>query len=177
VEERIMTLESYTRKLLKAECNPNIESLYCFAEFDEDLSVVFPYLRKRFVQAEYSEKAPFLLFRVGGKKVSLFSHKIMINPVKDEKEADTILEFVIGAINSAWERKREIKKEESPLTMADSLEIFRMLPQSNCKECGQESCMSFSILAAEGVKGPYDCPRLNDMARTRLSTYLTFVSP
>ena len=52
------------------------------------------------------------------------------------------------------------------------LEILRILPKTNCRECGQPTCMVFSTLVVEGVKGPEDCPALNHLGRKKLKAYL-----
>ncbi len=52
------------------------------------------------------------------------------------------------------------------------LEILKLLPRNDCRQCGQTTCMVFSLLVADGVKGPEDCPGLIDPYRTNLQKYL-----
>ena len=33
-----MLLESYTKRIFRAECNPQFESLHCIASLDQDVS-------------------------------------------------------------------------------------------------------------------------------------------
>ncbi|MEE8168488.1 MAG: acetyl-CoA decarbonylase/synthase complex subunit gamma [Candidatus Hydrothermarchaeales archaeon] len=40
------------------------------------------------------------------------------------------------------------------------LEIYKLLPGTNCKECGEESCMAFASKLIERAKGVGDCPPL-----------------
>lgn len=168
-----MFLKTYNKKVLKVECNPNLESSYCFAEFPEDISKVFPHLCRVFGDAEYCEETPSLAFKVRGKKISLHRHMIMINPVRDDKEADAILVSIRDIMNCVLERGGELGKAETPLLQPDSLGVFNLLPQSNCMECGQESCMTFSVLLAQGIKDPFDCPRLDDDQKAGLRSYLS----
>jgi len=39
-----MLLEGYTKKIFRAECNPQFESLHCIASLDQDVSEALPYL-------------------------------------------------------------------------------------------------------------------------------------
>ena len=39
--------------------------------------------------------------------------------------------------------------------------IYKMLPRTNCGDCGFPTCMAFAVLVAQGVRGPGDCPYIN----------------
>jgi hypothetical protein len=39
-----MLLESYSKEIFRAECNPGFEALHCFAHLDQDVGEVIPYL-------------------------------------------------------------------------------------------------------------------------------------
>ena len=40
------------------------------------------------------------------------------------------------------------------------LQIYKLLPRTNCKQCGCESCFSFSLALISKEKRPTDCPEL-----------------
>ncbi|WP_456434477.1 DUF3786 domain-containing protein [Thermosulfuriphilus sp.] len=42
--------------------------------------------------------------------------------------------------------------------MPTALEIFKTLPRTNCRECGQASCLAFATAVASGVADPRACP-------------------
>ena len=44
--------------------------------------------------------------------------------------------------------------------MATAMEIFRLLPRSNCRECGEKSCLAFAGAVAIGQKQLQACPYL-----------------
>jgi len=66
----------------------------------------------------------------------------------------------------------QIKPTFQGISKPQILEILKLLPRNNCRQCGQTTCMVFSLLVAEGVKGPEDCPGLNDSRNTKLQKYL-----
>lgn len=39
-----------------------------------------------------------------------------------------------------------------------SMEIFKVLPKTNCRECGAPSCLAFSVLVFKGEKQLRECP-------------------
>ena len=52
------------------------------------------------------------------------------------------------------------------------IEILKLLPKTNCRECGDPTCMVFAARVAEGVKGAEDCPPLTDGNREKLFDYM-----
>jgi acetyl-CoA decarbonylase/synthase complex subunit gamma len=42
----------------------------------------------------------------------------------------------------------------------NGMQIYRLLPRTNCKECGYPTCLVFATLVAEGAKDLNSCPHL-----------------
>ena len=53
------------------------------------------------------------------------------------------------------------------------IELLKLLPKTNCKECGQPTCIVFASLVLQGVKGAEDCPQLTGQNRIKLEEYLS----
>lgn len=49
------------------------------------------------------------------------------------------------------------------------IQIFKMLPKKNCKECGCPTCMAFSMKVAQGAMKIEQCPHVSDEALEALS--------
>ncbi len=49
------------------------------------------------------------------------------------------------------------------------LDIFKLTPKKNCKECGSPTCMAFSMKVAQGAVGIEACPYMSDEAIAKLS--------
>jgi ArsR family metal-binding transcriptional regulator len=139
---------------------------------DQDIGEVLPYLNAVLGGFDYIKEPPAVIFKVHGKLITVYPRKIAVNALKDEEEADKILEWLKREINSAWEKRIEIKPRFEGSGQPKILEILKRLPKTNCRECGQPTCMVFSTLIAQGVKGPEDCPSLTGEERKRLQEYL-----
>jgi len=50
------------------------------------------------------------------------------------------------------------------------LEIFRQLPKTNCKDCGQATCLAFAMALATGKISLDRCPHITDDAREALDS-------
>jgi acetyl-CoA decarbonylase/synthase complex subunit gamma len=50
------------------------------------------------------------------------------------------------------------------------LEIYKLLPKTNCKECGQATCLAFAMQLAAGKASLDQCPHVSDAAREALES-------
>ena len=48
------------------------------------------------------------------------------------------------------------------------LEIYKLLPKKNCKECGDPTCLTFAMKLSGGKAKPEACPYLDEHAKTIL---------
>jgi ArsR family metal-binding transcriptional regulator len=167
-----MLLKSFRKKIFRAECNPNFQSVHCIAQLDQDVSEALPYLNASLGGFTYIKYPPSVTFRVHGKLITVYGERIAVNALKDEEEADKILNWVKQEINDTWEKRDQIKPSFRGMSKPQILEILKFLPRNNCRQCGQTTCMVFSLLVADGAKGAEDCPGLSDVGKTRLKRYL-----
>ncbi len=49
------------------------------------------------------------------------------------------------------------------------IQIFKLLPQTNCKECGSPTCLAFAMNLAAGKAELDSCPYVSDEARAQLA--------
>ena len=49
------------------------------------------------------------------------------------------------------------------------IQIFKMTPKKNCKECGCPTCMAFSMKVAQGAMDISQCPHMSEDALAQLS--------
>ena len=50
------------------------------------------------------------------------------------------------------------------------LAIFKLLPKTNCKECGVPTCMAFAMALASGKATLDQCPYISDEAKEALDS-------
>jgi ArsR family metal-binding transcriptional regulator len=167
-----MLLKGYTKEIFRPECNPSFRSLHCIAHLEQDVSEALPYLNATLGGFEYLKDPPAVTFRVHGKIITVHPREIAVNALKDEKEADKILEWLKREINEAWDKRGEFEPRYEGAPKPKLLEILRLLPLTNCRECGEPTCMVFAAKIAEGGKGPKDCPHLEEEKRMKLEEYM-----
>jgi len=167
-----MLLKGYKKELFRAKCNSQFESLHCYAHLDDDISDVIPYLNAAFGGTTYQKDPPAVMFQNNGRLIAVHPRKIAINALKDENEADKILNWITGEINNIWENRDEIEPCESVPEKPKIIEVLKLLPQTNCQECGQATCMVFSTLVVQGIKDSNDCLKIGPENKKRLDNYL-----
>jgi ArsR family metal-binding transcriptional regulator len=167
-----MLLKGYRKEIFRPECNPSFQSLHCIAHLDQDVREALPYLNATLCGFEYLKDPPAVTFRVHGKIITVHPRQIAVNALRDEEEADKLLRWLQREINEAWEKRDEIKPRYEGSPKPKVLEILKLLPGTNCRQCRQLTCMVFATLVAQGVKGSGDCPPLGDDARKRMEDYM-----
>ena len=168
-----MFLESYTLEIFNPECRPGAMAVHCFAHLGQDVSDALPYVNAVLGGNTYSKDPPSVGFKIHGKLISIHSRKIAVNALKDEEEATKIIEWLKREINTAWEDRDNIKPLYETAPQPQVFEILKLLPKTNCKECGQPTCMVFASQVAEGAKGPEDCPPVDEENSKKLTEYLS----
>jgi acetyl-CoA decarbonylase/synthase complex subunit gamma len=69
------------------------------------------------------------------------------------------------------------------MKLKSPLEVYKFLPQTNCKECGYDTCMSFAAHIIDRSAKPYDCPplvkdaELNPKIKLKLEQLIELTSP
>lgn len=168
-----MLLKTYNREIFRSKCMPGAESVHCIAYLGEDIKNVLPYLNAELGGYTYIKDPPSVTFKVHGKLISVYPMKIAINALKDENEADKILAWFQRLINETWDRRSEIEPSFESAAQPKLIEILKLLPKTNCRECNEVTCMVFAVRAVEGVKGYNDCPPLKPENRNKLKNYLS----
>jgi ArsR family metal-binding transcriptional regulator len=167
-----MLLQSYRIEIFNNKCMPGAMSVQCFAHLDQDVSEALPYLNAELGGSEYIKDPPSVTFKLHGKLLTVHGRKIAVNANKNEEEARKIIEWMKREINRVWESRDAITPRYEGMPRPQLIQILKCLPRTNCRECGEPTCMVFATRMAEGVKGSDDCPALTQAAKAELDAYM-----
>jgi ArsR family metal-binding transcriptional regulator len=167
-----MLLENYTLEIVNPECRPGSLSVHCFAHLNQDVGKALPFLNAVLGGFTYTKEPPSVSFKSQGKMITVHADKIAVNALRDEAEAKKIVEWLKREINSAWENRDSIEPSYESAPRPAITEIIKLLPKTNCTECGQPTCMVFATQVADGGKGPEDCPPIGEENSKKLSEYM-----
>ncbi|MCS7278593.1 MAG: hypothetical protein NZ530_00855 [Thermodesulfobacteriaceae bacterium] len=130
---------------------------------EKNLLFLLPYLRAK-AKTLYFEPNKILVFKWLGKEknyeVALSRDTLAIEFVEDREEALEVFNEVIKFINQVWKERDQIIPNLKPFKKPPVLELYKYLPKTNCKVCGEETCLAFAtklVLAEREVEA---CPEL-----------------
>ena len=152
---------------------PGAEGVHCHATLGSDIRDVLPYLNTELGGAAFTREPPSVTLQVHGKLITVYSDKIAVSALRDENEADKILNWLKETINDTWERRQEITPSYDAVAKPVLFEILKLLPKTNCRACGEKTCMVFAARVTDGVKDETGCPDLTDENQEKLKAYLS----
>lgn len=92
----------------------------------------------------YNPEACALTFRRQHGFMTLSSDKVYITKVKEVEEGLELLKVLTDAINAAWAHRAELVAVTAARIAPRLLDIWTLLPQTNCQQCGEATCMAFA---------------------------------
>jgi ArsR family metal-binding transcriptional regulator len=152
--------------------NPTAQHLRCFAHLEGDIREVLPYLNTVLHGHQFCPELPSLTLKYHAKLITLTSHEIAINMVKDQAEAEDILQWLKQEINATWDRRGEITPSFEVAVAPRVLDVLKFLPRTNCRACGQPTCMVLAVQVCQGAQGLAACPGLDSENLQGLREYL-----
>ncbi len=156
-----MLIEEYEIEVFTPPCDPGAERYAARARLKVDISEVLPYLNATLRGAVYLPEARALTWKKGGHNVAFHAFEVAISNVEDRQAAEKELKGVIDLVNRTWERRAEITPDTATRQRPTPMAIYKLLPNTNCKECGEPTCYTFAIKLAASQKKLSDCPPLS----------------
>ncbi len=167
--EELLFADAIVKKIEIKEispCTADPERIKFLAQADKPLEDVLPILYLAIPNAKYSEKLGALSYMYQQHLITIFAHgRITMTYVKDRDEADQLVEEARRLINRAIIHLKTHGKP-SPETIQAKKEltatkIYDLLPKTNCKMCGEQSCFTFAAKLLNGEKSLGDCSPLD----------------
>lgn len=81
---------------------------------------------------------------MGGRGITLHARKIIVTRLENKEEAERVLERLKDLINKTYERRTEIEPSTKSRAKLTVIEVYKLLPKTNCRECGEPTCMAFA---------------------------------
>jgi ArsR family metal-binding transcriptional regulator len=157
-----MLIKVYYLEVTTPPCGPAAERFNAIARLAESISQVLPYLNANWRGAIYYPEACFLTWHIGGRAVIVRPHEIVVSQLEDREDAVLIIDRLVGMINHTWERRYEITPSWGIRHRPTPMEVYKQLPQTNCRECGEPTCYIFALKLVTSQLALEDCPLLFD---------------
>lgn len=113
-------------------------------EPSQKLDDILPYLATLPNVISYNPASCTLTLRRQPGFISLYSEKAYITQVQDVEEGLQLFSALLDAINATWDHREELVAMTRGKSAPRPLDIWELLPRTNCKECGEATCMAFA---------------------------------
>ncbi len=138
-----------------------IASWGAYFKLDADVSELFPYINSIFPNARYHEKPEYIHFFKENIHCALYSSDVIVAPMNGEEHAREFAGEFITFLNDIYNKKDSITPSYKKYKPASVLDVFKLLPRTNCKECGFPTCMAFAAAISGEKADPAQCPEFS----------------
>ena len=152
-----MLVRDYSLRLYKPKCNVFAETVGAEGLLRDDVGEVLPYLNGELSGCMYSPNAPALTLKHEGHTVTIWPRKIVVGGCADEEDARRVLDGVCELINDVWDRHEAIEPNYESLEDLKAVDALKLLPATNCGECGVPACLTFALKLSAGEADISQC--------------------
>lgn len=140
-----------------APCIAEEDHLRLAAQIQGDLGPVMPYLNAEIRGGTFSPQGPTFTFMDGPRLINLFPHRAAIARAREMQDAWRTLVKLKRTINEIWSRRASIQPSYERRVQVSALEIYSRLPRTNCRRCGEATCLAFAAKLLQGAQRLENC--------------------
>jgi ArsR family metal-binding transcriptional regulator len=145
-----MLIESYNLEIEVSTHSVEEFEYEAIAHLPADIAEVLPYLNATLRNGTYFADGPVFSWRQGEHGIAFWHNRIAVDHLESREQAKEIIEQMVKLVNDHWERRGEIEPDSTTRENLQPLELYRLLPKTNCKVCGEASCFNFALKLAAG---------------------------
>ncbi len=167
-EGKMTLIKDYKLELFPPPCLPG--SVYWSArlEVNSNIEKLLPYLNGYLEKRIYNPQAKTIVFNFENHKVSVRPNEIKISNIPDKESGEEIAKKVVQFLNEIWQKKDEITPDFEKKEPPKVVDIYKLLPKTNCKKCNQPNCFVFATKLAQGEVEIYECPELTEENKEKI---------
>ncbi len=155
-----MLIQDYDIEVFTPPCEPGAERFAARARLKVDISEVLPYLNATLRGAVYNPAAQVLTWKKGGHNIAFHAYEIATSNAPDRAAAEAELQGLVALVNRTWERRGQITPDYEPHQRPAPMAIYNLLPKTNCRKCGEQTCFTFALKLAVSQVRLEECPPL-----------------
>jgi len=129
-------------------------------EPNRPLDEVLPYLATLPGIIAWNPEALTLTFRRPHGFMTLYSDKVYITQVVDTAEGLQLFEALKEAVDAVWEKRAELTAVTAKKRAPRHLDIWELLPRSNCGQCDEATCLAFAVAVLQQKRVLTECQPL-----------------
>lgn len=124
------------------------------------LEEVLPYLATLPGVIAFNPHQSALTFRRQPGFLTLQREQVYITQIKDVDEGLELLLALKDSINLVWEKRDELVAVTENKRTPRPFDVWTMLSRTNCRECGEATCMAFVVGLLQEKRFVHECAPL-----------------
>jgi len=145
-----MLIETYNLEIEVSKHTADEFEYEAIAKLPVDIRQVLPYLNSKLGNGTYLPDVPAFSWRKDEHKIAFWPDRIAVDHLDSRENAQTLIEELVQLVNNVWDERDRIVPESTSRENLQPLELYRLLPRTNCKKCGEASCFNFALKLAAG---------------------------
>lgn len=141
-------------------CLADPEKIRFVASIDEDISEILPYLNSILPKAICNHSGKSLTITMGERIITIYPNRISAGKINDENDANEVIKWIKEKIEYCIKNRDKINPDYRRRDKLEVLHVYKLLPQKNCKKCGENSCLAFSMKLVNEEKTILDCKEI-----------------
>jgi ArsR family metal-binding transcriptional regulator len=170
-------IENYAVKIVEPGCSPGSGRYGLHIDLKEDISAVLPYLNAQIKDGSYDHGNHHLIWREPQQAYSFHPREIKIARLEDTFKANQVAGELISKVNQVWQNRQNISPCFDERRLATTIDLFKLLPKTNCKQCGFPTCIVFADALRNGQVQLEDCRLLSESRYAQSKLALQSILP
>jgi ArsR family metal-binding transcriptional regulator len=126
------------------------------------MAEALPYLASLPTVIAYNPEAGALTLRRKPGFITFYDQIIYITKVNGLDEGIGLLQALADAVNATWQHRSELIPVTTRTRAPGPLDVWALLPQTNCGRCGVPTCMAFAFALLQQTRRPVECLPLRE---------------
>jgi ArsR family metal-binding transcriptional regulator len=145
-----MLIESYNLEVEVSKHSAEEFEYEAIARLEVDISRALPYLNATLTNGTYFSDGPVFSWRQDSHNIGFWPDRIAVDHLDTREQATEMVEQLVRLVNDVWNKRADIEPDTRTRENLQPLELYRLLPRTNCKACGESACFAFALKLAAG---------------------------
>lgn len=127
-------------------CFADTSKIRLKAKLSDDVAELMPYINGAMSNAVYNPHAPNLTLYRDFRLITLHPQELTMIKALNTTDARQVLAWLQDLINDTAVRREEITPVYEAKQRPHPLQLYAWLPRTNCRQCGEKTCLAFAAL-------------------------------
>lgn len=144
-------------------CFADANKIRVIASLPRNVEELLPYLNA-VLRGSYHEEGRTFTFSYDNRPVVIEAEQIILGKTETQERAKEILDTIIKILNKVARERDTIVPSTKPRPQLSPYTIYKHLPRTNCRECGEMTCLAFATGLIQERCESEQCPALKEPA-------------